>query len=64
MRKDNREHNFFDCLAISTEWLIEVWALVRGLVILVLVLASILMNLIDTDKSPINKIFHQQSATK
>lgn len=45
-----------DCLAMLLDWLIETWALVRGLTILVLVVATILMNLADLAQSPISKI--------
>lgn len=55
----------FSKLAHMTEWLIEVWALTRGLIILALVLISILMNAVDEfDSSPIVKIFDSFTVNK
>lgn len=61
---DNKKYGFFDCISNVTEWLVEVWALIRGLVILTLVVVSILLNLVDTDKSPVTKILEHYSDTK
>lgn len=54
----------FACLAALTEWLIETWALVRGLIILALVVISIVMNLAETQKEHAIKIYHAITATK
>ena len=55
----------FERLASSTEWLVEIWALTRGLIILALVLVSILMNALDEfEYSPIVKIFESFTTNK
>jgi hypothetical protein len=61
---DKKKYGFFDCISNVTEWLVEVWALIRGLIILILVVVSILLNLGDTDESPATIILEHYSDTK